>query len=77
MLVFVGSRRNNPGWVDYEFNYRAAGVDKKVSILSKNVCVGLLLQHAKTQKCVSVLYQLKMSYYYDCSQFLRSHSEKH
>jgi len=29
-LVFVGGRRQNQGWVDYEYNYKAAGVDKKV-----------------------------------------------
>lgn len=34
-LLLVGPRRNNQGWVDYDFNYKAAGVDKKVSTPGK------------------------------------------
>lgn len=30
LFLFKGQRRNNHGWVDYEFNYKAAGLDNKV-----------------------------------------------
>ena len=75
-LLLVGPRRNNQGWVDYDFNYKAAGVDKKVSTLGKLYlvkCVCIITRLTSLNSVVDVhvnkfvLYMCKALILYWCS----------